>query len=207
MREGGKAQGWVRAAVDYGAPLGFFVGYVVTRDLVQATAVLVAVSAVSLALGLIVERRIAPLPLLAGGLALVFGGLTLAFDDPRFIKAKPTVVNALLAAALAVGLVTRRNPLRAVMGSTVSLPDATWRTLTIRYLFFFLLMAVANETVWRSLDAVKAAGGTLIGRDPDDLFVLWRFPGLQLAALAFTLTQLPLLSRGMRNVASDAEGG
>ncbi len=184
-----RTQGWVRAGVDYAAPAAFLVGYLITRDVVQATGVLVAASIVALVVGFAVERRIAPLPLLAGGAAVVFGGLTLAFDDPRFIKIKPTVVNLAFAAGLIGGLALRKNPLKALLGSALTLPDKAWRILTIRYAVFFFALAVLNEVVWRSL--------------PDHLWVWWRFPGLQLLALAFTFTQLPLLMHQSKQVVLD----
>jgi intracellular septation protein len=119
----------------------------------------------------------------------VFGGLTLFFDDPRWIKAKPTFVNVAFAAALLGGLALRKSPLKALLGSTMRLPDEAWRTLTIRYAVFFLAVAVANEAVWRT--------------QPDGIWALWRFPGLQLLALAFTLTQLPLMMHQMKQVAPE----
>ena len=49
--------------------------------LVNATWFLVAGSAVGVAVGLIVEKRLALMPLLVGGFALVFGLLTLLTGD------------------------------------------------------------------------------------------------------------------------------
>ena len=66
----------VTAIVDYGGLAVFAVGYLVTRDLIAATWWLVAGSAVALAIGFAAERRVAPMPLLAGGAALLFGALT-----------------------------------------------------------------------------------------------------------------------------------
>lgn len=198
-----RTQTWVRAGVDYAAPAAFFVGYLFTRDVVQATGVLVVASIVALAVGFAVERRIAWLPLLAGGAAIVFGGLTLAFHDDRFIKIKPTVVNLAFALALLGGLALRRNPLKALLGSALAMPDRAWRILTIRYAVFFLGVAVLNEVVWRALDGIQDAGGLLLGRDPDDFWALWRFPGLQLLAVAFTLTQLPLMMHQSKQVVLD----
>ena len=139
-----KTQDWVRAGVDYAAPLAFLIGYFVTRDVVQATGVLVVASIIALAIGFIVERRVAPLPLLAGGAAVIFGGLTLAFDDPRWIKAKPTIVNLAFAAVLLGGLLMKKLLLKTLLGSTLKLPDGAWRTLTVRYAVFFLLSALID---------------------------------------------------------------
>ncbi len=171
----------VRAFVDYFGPLCFLLGFLITRDVVQATGALVAGSAVALVVGFVVEKRIAPMPLVAGGAALLFGGLTLVFKDPRFIYVKPTVINLGFAAFLLGGMLIRRNPLKALLGEAIRLPDAAWRTLTLRYGIFFLLVAGANEIVWRT--------------QPEAVWVAWRFPGLQLLALAFSFTQIPLMMK------------
>ena len=194
-----KANGAVRAIVDYGG-LGLFViayflhlkfvpggalGWSLTADLhgkadlVAATWWLVAGSAIGLILGFVVEKRLAPMPLVAGGFALVFGILTLAFHDPRFLKIKPTVTNLTFSVALFLGLAFRRNPLAWMTGDALPLPEDAWRKLTFRYAIFFLAMAVLNEVVWRT--------------QPDGVWVLFRFPGLWLMAVAFSLTQLPFL--------------
>ena len=97
---------WLRVAVDYGAPIAFAITfYGFGRNLILATGVLVAASLLALIIGFVVERRLAPMPLIAGGFALVFGGLTLIFQDPSFVKMKISVQNAAFAAALLGGLV------------------------------------------------------------------------------------------------------
>lgn len=79
---------------------------------------------------------------------VVFGGLTLLFHDETFIKWKPTVLYALFAAALLIApRVTGKNPLRAMMGAQLKLPDPIWRRLTFAWVAFFAAMGVANIVV------------------------------------------------------------
>ena len=113
--------------------------------------------------------------------ALLFGGLTLIFDDPRFLKIKPTVMNSLFGLALLGGLVLRKNPLKLVLGDAFDMPDTVWRRLTVRYAGMFFALAALNEAVWRT--------------QPDTVWVMFRFPGLMLLTLVFTLSQVPLLMR------------
>jgi len=182
---------WVRPVVDYGGLVLFLIAYLVTKDMIKATGALVVGSAIGLAVGLVFEKRIAPLPLMAGGFALVFGGLTLYFNDVRFVKMKPTFINTALGLAMLVGLWLRKNPLKALLGPAIHLPDAAWRTLTLRYGLFFLFQAVLNEIVWRT--------------QPEATWVLFRFPGLQILAIAFSLSQLPLMMKGIKaSEAADA---
>jgi intracellular septation protein len=169
----------VRGAVDYAGPLGFLIAYFVTKDLVQATWVLVAVSALALAVGFAIERRIAPLPLMAGGAALVFGLLTVVFNDPTFVKIKPTVVNFVLGSALFIGLAMKKNPLKALMGDALKMTDEGWRKLSQRYGLFFWAMAVLNEVVRNT--------------QSDAVWVVFRMPGLPLLAAVFAVTQVPAM--------------
>lgn len=188
-----KARQAVRAGVDYAGPLAFLAGYLITRDMMQATWALVAVSALALAVGFVVERRIAPMPLFAGGAALVFGALTLIFNDPRFVKIKPTVINLVLAGAMLGGVWLRKNPLKALLGSALHMPDAAWRTLTVRYGLFFLVQAVLNEVVWRTQDEAT--------------WVLFRMPGLQILALVFSFSQVPFLMKHAQQGAAAEDAG
>ena len=193
----------VRAVVDYGG-LGLFVlayftklrfvaapasllhfslamGGAGPRDLTGATWWLVIGSGLSLLVGLIVERRLAPMPMIAGGFALVFGTLTLVFHNPEFIKIKPTASNLAFSIALFAGLWLKRNPLGWLLGDALPLPDEAWRKLTLRYALFFLSMAVLNEIVRRT--------------QSNDVWVLFRMPGLILLAVAFSLTQVPFMMK------------
>lgn len=176
-----KTRALIRSGVDYAGPLAFLVGYLVTRDMLSATWALVAASAIALAIGYGVERRIAPMPLFAGLAALIFGGLTLYFNDPRFVKIKPTAINTVLGLTMLGGLMLGRNPLKALMGEALKLPDKAWRTLTLRYGLFFLCVAALNEAVWRT--------------QPETVWIWFRMPGLQILSLVFTATQLPLMMK------------
>lgn len=186
-----KPNSWVRMGVDFGAPGAFLIAYFVTRDLLAATWALVIGSALALALGWVTERRVAPLPLVAGGAAIVFGGLTLFFEDERWVKVKPTVLNLCFAAFLLGGLLLRKSPLKVILGDVIRLPDDLWRTLAIRYGLFFAGVAVLNEIVWRT--------------QPDEVWVLFRMPGLQILALLFSATQFPLMLRGAKAMEAEAE--
>ncbi|MDO8900236.1 MAG: inner membrane-spanning protein YciB [Phenylobacterium sp.] len=172
----------VRFVVDYGGLIAFLVGFFLSgRDMIEATKWLVAASAVALLIGLVVERRIAPIPAISGGAALVFGGLTLWFDDPVFVKIKPTIMNLLFATGLLGGLALGKSPLKMLMGSALQLPDEVWRKLTLSYGLFFAAVAVLNEVIWRT--------------QSDEVWVLFRMPGLPLLAVAFSLSQVPLMMK------------
>lgn len=203
---------WIRSAVDFGALAAFALAFVILRArgmdsseaLVQATWALVGGSAVALAVGFFVEKRLALLPLLTGGFALVFGVLTLFFDDALFVKLKVTVLNLFLAAMLLGGTLMGKYPLRALLGDAIKVNDAAWRTLTLRYGVYFLAVALVNEVV-RSPAAVTAIWSWL-GRGTPDAEAVWvGFRGvLWIAASIFGVSQLPLI---MKNLIKDEPPG
>ena len=195
-----KAPAWVRAVVDYGGLVAWLVAFLVyariqhvptSEALVRATWWLVGGSAVGLILGFATERRIALMPLIAGGAALVFGGLTLIFHDPRFIKIKPTAMNLVLAAVMLGGVLLKKNPLKVLFADALVLSEPAWRKLTVRYGLFFAFMAVLNEVVWRT--------------QPDSIWVPFRFPGLLILSVLFSLTQVPAMMKDMKAAEAAAE--
>jgi len=177
-----RTRDWIRYFVDYSALVVFLAAYFATgRNITSATWALVVGSAIALVVGLAVERRIAAFPLIAGGAALVFGGASLFFHDPRLLKIKPTVMNGIFAVVLLGGLAMGKHPLKLVLGDAFEMPEATWRRLTINYAGLFLTLAVLNEFIWRT--------------QPEATWVLFRFPGMLILTVAFSVAHAPLLMK------------
>jgi intracellular septation protein len=171
----------LRMVIDYSGAAAFVIGYFVTKDFQKATWVLVIVSALALALGFAAERRVAPLPLIYGGAALVFGALTLIFHDPRFVKMKTTFVDLSLGVAMLVGLSLGKSPIKLLVGESLKMSEDGWKRLTLRFGVFFICLAIANEIVWRT--------------QPDKVWVLFRMPGLLIIAFLFSFTQIPMMMK------------
>ncbi|HYC73336.1 inner membrane-spanning protein YciB [Brevundimonas sp.] len=195
----------LRQLVDFGGLVAFGLAFLFFRlrgvegddALVNATWFLVAGSAVGVAVGLIVEKRLALLPLIVGGFALVFGLLTLLTGDGLWVKLKVTILNASLTVALLGGLAMGKQPLKALLGSVIPINDRAWRILTIRYGVFFACVALTNELV-RS-EALVAWAAERIGRgdvDPADVWVSFRGV-LWIASSVFGLSQIPLILRNL----------
>ncbi len=195
-----KSSHLVRAVVDYGGLAVFLLAFLYAwlglkeptkAALLFATWGLVAGSAISLAVGLVAERRIAPLPLFAGLVALVLGGLTLVFHDPRFIKVKPTVTNLCFGVLILGGTALGKNPLKALFSGSLNLSPQGWRRLSIRYGIFFLAMAALNEVVWRT--------------QSDQVWVFFHFPGAMILILLFAVSQVPMMMKDMQALEQAAE--
>jgi intracellular septation protein len=156
---------------------------------VTSSWVVVGASLLALAVGLIAERRLAPMPLVTAVLGLIFGGLTLFFHDERFIKVKPTILYTAFGLFLITGALRGKNPLKVLMGDAFHLPDPVVRTLTLRYALFFFALALANEVVWRTQTTL--------------FWGFFKFPGVPIIIFLFAMTQAPLMMKHMPD--EDAE--
>jgi intracellular septation protein len=171
---------WLKPVVDYTPLAAFFIAYLI-KGLFFATGALMAATVVVVILSLAIDRRVPIMPLATAGIVMVFGGLTLWFNDERFIKMKPTIVQALFSVALFGGLLFRKPLLKSVLGSAWQLTDRGWFLLTFRFAVFFAAMAVLNEVVWRSVST--------------DLWVNFKIFGILLLTFVFTAFQVPLITR------------
>lgn len=129
----------------------------------------------------IIARKIAVMPLISAAVVLVFGTLTIVLQDDHFIKLKPTLVNALFGIALLGGMMLNKPLLPYVLGDVFHIDAEGWRKLTIRWGIFFIVMAVLNEVVWRSVST--------------DTWVAFKTFGYLPITFVFALLQAPLLTK------------
>lgn len=141
---------WIRTATDFGPPLIFGLTYFITKDFMQATVAIVIASAIALTAAWLIQRRFALLPALAAGAAILFGALTLYFQDETILKLKVTIMNSLLASVLLIGLMLNKLPLKMLIGDFLTMLDKDWRTISLRYGLFFATVAIVNEVIWRT---------------------------------------------------------
>lgn len=175
-----KAPAWLKPAMEFGPLLAFFASYQ-WAGLLAATAVLMAVTALSLGLSWIFTRSLPPVAVMTALVVALFGGLTLWLKDESFIKMKPSILYALFAAALAAGLQWKMPLLKSLLGEAIEIDEKGWRRLTFRLVFFFLAMAAANEVVRRTVST--------------ELWVLWKFPGTLVPTGLFMAAQTGLIRR------------
>ena len=160
-------------------PLALFFIASYRYNLHVATAVLMAGVVVTLATSYAIVRRVPIMPLVTAVAVLVFGALTFYFDNPVFIKVKPTIVNCIFGTVLLGGLLFNRALLSVLLDSALSLDEAGWRKLTFRWGLFFFFLAALNEIVWRTQSDVFWAGFKVFGSMP--------------ITIVFALCQVPLI--------------
>jgi intracellular septation protein len=122
----------------------FFAAYKVS-GIYAATGIAIAATVLQIGWLKLRRRKIEPMQWASLGIIVVFGGMTLLFQDETFIKWKPTVLyGAFAAALLGAERLTGRNPLQTIMGAQITLPAPIWRKLTYGWAIFFSGMAALN---------------------------------------------------------------
>lgn len=129
-------------------PLLLFFGAYKLWGIYAGTAVLMAATCVQMAIVHRIDGKLGAMHKATLALILVFGALTLALQDERFIKWKPTVLYAAMALALAVATwAYGKNVLKAMLGAQIALPDFVWQRLAAAWVAYCLFMAALNGYV------------------------------------------------------------
>lgn len=81
-------------------------------------------------------------------LVVVFGSLTLIFQNEAFIKWKLTILDWVFAVSMIFStLVLKKNAIRAMLGEQLKLPDAVWNKLNYAWIAFFTAMGALNLVI------------------------------------------------------------
>lgn len=162
-------------------PLLVFFGVNAAYGIYAATAAFMVVTLISLGFALWRYHKLPIMPLVSGVVVLVFGTLTLYLRDDTFIKLKPTLVYLVFAVILGAGLLLKKPLLQLLLGAAFDLSEEGWRKLTLRWVLFFVAMAVVNEIVWRNFST--------------DVWVSFKAFGFLPITFLFALAQMPLIQR------------
>ena len=184
----------LKLVLELGPIILFFVGYRLAivpdgateeeRQLAQllfATAIFIPAILISLIASWVMTRHLPKMAVITAIVVVVFGGLTLWLRDGTFIKMKPTIIYLIFAGILGFGLMRGQSYLRYLMGEMMPLQEQGWMIFTRRFALFFLVLAVANEVVWRGF-------GT-------DMWVTFKTFALPVATFAFIFSQMGLFSK------------
>jgi intracellular septation protein len=129
-------------------PILLFFGAYKYYDIYIGTAVLMAATVLQMSLIYAIDRRLQGMHKITLALILIFGTLTLVLHDERFIKWKPTVLYAAMAIALAIAVwIYKKNFLKMLLGSQLSLPEPVWMRLNLVWVVYCAFMAALNGYV------------------------------------------------------------
>ena len=169
-----------RPMLEFGPLVLFFITNYVA-GIFYGTAILVVATVLALGISWKLDKRIPLAPALGCVAVVIFGTLTLIYEDEFFIKIKPTVISALFAIGLAVGQLWGRNPLKSLLGGQMHMHDEGWRKMTYIWMVMFVTTALANEIAWRTLST--------------DAWVNFKVFGLTGLSLVFAIATVPVMTK------------
>ena len=170
----------LKLLVDVG-PLAVFFIFYSRGDLQSAILPLMIATIIAVAFSYIMEKKIPIMPTIGAAIILVFGGLTIYFDNEIFFKMKPTIINILFAIILYTGQVMKRPLLKYLFSGNLKLQEEGWSQLTKRWISFFIALAILNEIIWRTQST--------------DLWVNFKVFGILPITFIFTMTQFTLIKK------------
>ena len=190
---GRKINPWMKFGLEFGPLLAFFIAFGRLKahtftfagteysGFILATAIFVPLMVLSTGILWRLTGRLSPMQVATLVLVIVFGGLTIWLNDPRFLKMKVTLIYLLFAGILTLGMVLGKSWLALVMDEVLPLMPEGWRILTWRLIAFFLGLAVANEVIWRTMS--------------DQAWVNFKTFGLSALVFGFFMAQGRLFAR------------
>ncbi|MCR5536917.1 MAG: septation protein IspZ [Succinivibrio sp.] len=135
--------------------IAFFTAYKLTSDMILAAAIVVISCLISTALEYLITRSLSRMQVFLTGAVLLFGIPTVLLNDPDIIKWKVTVVNLILALAIAVCLYGfRRNPFSYLFGKEIPLPEEAWSKMAVWWCGYFVFAAMLNIVIAFYLPAI-----------------------------------------------------
>ena len=170
----------IKLFVDIG-PLAVFFIFYIRSDLKTAILPFMIATIIAVLFSYILEKKIPLMPTFGAIIILIFGGLTIYFDNETFFKMKPTIINVLFAGILYGGIIFKKPLLRYLLGAALKLEDKGWDILTKRWISFFIALAILNEIVWRT--------------QTTDVWVNFKVFGILPITFIFTLTQFSIIKK------------
>ena len=145
----------IKPLIEFGPLVVFFYYFIKTGEIQSAILPLMIAATIAIIVSLIFEKTVSLMLLFSTILILIFGSLTIYFNDPFFIKFKVTLVNLIFSLILLIGVYFKKPLLKNLMGSSIQLTDDGWMGLSKRWAYFFLFLAICNEIVYRNFsDAI-----------------------------------------------------
>ena len=153
----------LKQVLELGPTILFFVIYMWIKDekymiggteysgFIVAAVVLVPILLISVAILWMLTGELSRMQIFTGLVVIFFGGLTAWFNDASFFKMKTTLVYGTFATLLGIGLLRGQSWLEWVLGTALPMQHEGWMILTRRLALVFLVLAVANELIWRNL--------------------------------------------------------
>lgn len=145
-------------------PVIVFFGAYKVAGIYVATGALIAAMGVQIVIQWFRHGSVSKMLLTSAGLVVVFGSMTLVLRNPIFVQWKPTIVNALFAAAfLGSRFIGEKTLIERMMGHAVQLEQTMWHQLNMMWVGTFSFLGAANLYVVYHFDEATWVNFKLFG--------------------------------------------
>lgn len=165
---------------EVGPLIAFFIGYKY-GGIQSATLFMLIVSLISLIAYYFINGKIHNFSLVSSGVLLISAAITLATGNSMFIKIKPTILYIIFGLAFLISALKNRPLMKYLLNSALPLQESSWNILSYRFATFFLIMAIANEFIWRNFE--------------ESTWVNFKVFGVLPLTIIFILSQIPFLMK------------
>jgi intracellular septation protein len=166
---------------EFGPIAAFFVGYN-NNGILTATLYMLIASVIGVIIIYVMEKKINMVNIISSGLLLISSSLTLFSGNSVFIKMKPTILYIVFALVFLITNFKWQPATKIVFGKAISFKEeAKWHQLNLRFMLFFMVMAITNEIIWRNI--------------AEETWVNFKVFGTLPITLLFMITQMPFIVR------------
>lgn len=171
--------------VDLGPVIAYVIAFNVARKFApdQALYIGAGVFAIAVIIAVLYSKfklgKVSTMLWVTAVIVLGSAAITIGFQNKTFFYMKPTAINILFGSAILGSLLFGKNVFKMMMGSAYQLPEQAWRTLALRWGFFFFALAGLNEFIWRNFSEAFWSNFKLLGMFP--------------LTIIFTALNLPLI--------------
>ncbi len=170
----------IKFLLELGPIVVFFATYKYS-NILNATLLMVIVTAICLAASYFIYKKISPALMVSGILLLISGSITVISGDPKYIKMKPTIVYIIFSSVLMYSAYKNIPIVENMFSNIISMDNKYWNILTKRIAYFFIFLAIINEMTWRLCS--------------ESFWVNFKVFGVTPLTLLFLLSQIPFIMK------------
>ncbi len=169
----------------------FFIAYKFAKNIapnhepiIVATFFLVVVTVFTMLYSFITKKKQDKLNLYSNIAIIFFGGLTVFFHNPAFIKIKITLINLVFGGLLVYNYFSSNPPIKKMFEGKFDMENSAWKILSLRLAIMFFAIAIGNEVVYRNFSEI--------------IWVKYKVFGVTTITMLYFLSQVRFIMKNMK---------
>jgi intracellular septation protein len=170
----------VKFITDFVPILAFFITYKL-YGMIPATIALSITTLIAIIVYYLYHKKLPKMLMISTLIVIILGSITIFSGNTSFVKMKPTAVSLVFAVVLFYGAYYQKGYMKHLFNSAINLSEKNWAILSKRFGILFLIIAILNEIIWRTM--------------PEETWVNFKVFGILVITIAFFISQIPFLQK------------